>query len=212
MAENYDQIRTRSPLTSLDGTETFTVNQGGLTKGGFLSVLRDWIVSTIQVTRAQISDATAFGRSLLGLDDKDALLEVLEIEPAAAIATSAELEAGTETGVRSLSPSLVVEAIAFHTAKDPHFVDADTTLTEANVGEVLVCDSDEAIEVTVPVLAITTGKFQIINLALDAVTILPGSGVTLLDNTGNKTEIEVVQYAHVEFIYISDDTWYLRVQ
>lgn len=205
MSENYDQIRTRAPFTTLDGSETLTINQGGATKGGFLSVLKAWVLDSLTVTRAAISDATAYGRTLMGLADVAALKT--EVLPAAA--TPIELEEGTVEDARMFTPNLIVDAIAFHTApKAPQFIEENTTISESHIGSILVCDAPAAIDVTVADL--TAGQFELINLAVDAVTIEPDVDVIFMDSTGTIVSKTVAQYAHVRVSFIGNSTWYIK--
>lgn len=216
MAENFDQTRTRAPFTTVDGTETIVLNQGGLTKGGFLSVLRTWILDSLTVVRSQISDATAFGRDLLGLADATALNDLI-VHPTPYLppvtATSEELELGTETDERMFTPSLIVEAIAFHTApKNPQAIEESIEITEDEVGGILVCDAADEIDITLPeLIGLQRGAIQVINLATDPVSIVT-DGTTLIDGTGTIVDKTVIQYEHAELIYLGDNTWYVREQ
>lgn len=205
MSENYDQIRTRAPFTTLDGTETLTINQSGSTKGGFLSVLKTWVLEGLTLTRAAISDATAYGRTLMEMADADALkTEVLPAE-----ATSLELEEGTVEDARMFTPNLIVDAIAHHTApKVPQFIEENTTIADSHLGAILVCDAPGAIALTVADL--TSGQFEVINLAVDAVSIEPDVDVVFMDSTGTITSKTVAQYAHVRVSFIGNSTWYIK--
>lgn len=207
MAENYDQIRVRAPFTTLDGTETMTLSQGSTTKGGFLSVLKAWVLNNLTIEAEQIDDATTFGKDLLVLEDAAELQGLLTLPE---LATTPEMEAGTEDEERAMSPELVVEAIKHHTANTPVGVTADKTLTLADISDVLVCDAVGNIEITVPVLArLTNGKIHIINLSADTVSIILDD-TTLIDTTGDIVSKDIAQFAHVELIYMGDDTWYAR--
>lgn len=210
MAENFDQTRARSPFTSVDGSETVVLHQDGVTKGGFLSVLRDWIVEGLQVVTDQISNATAFGRNLLQLDDRAALNGLIDFP---STASSGELEEGTQEEIRSLSPSLLVEAIAFHTApKNPQSIDSNHVISDDDVNSILVCDATSEIDITLPVIAgLQRGAIEIINLADTPVSIIPDS-VIIIDSTGATLELTVEQYAYQVLIYLGDDTWYAREQ
>lgn len=45
--KTIDQIATDHPVTSVDGTELFLVSKSGITSGGALTVIKDWILSLI---------------------------------------------------------------------------------------------------------------------------------------------------------------------
>lgn len=207
MAENFDQTRQRSPFTSVDGSETIVLNQGGVTKGGFLSVIKDWILDTLTVTRSQIDDATGFGRDLLAVEDATELTSLVEFP---AVATATELEEGTVQSLRMVTPQLVVGAINFHAGKVPFAIDANTIIDEDDLSSILVCDAIAAISITVPVMVgVQHGSLQVINLAPDPVSILTDSTI-LIDSTGTIVNKDIAQYEHVELIYLGDDTWYIR--
>lgn len=184
MSENFDQIRSRSPFTSVDGSETIVLNQNGVTKGGFLSVLREYI--------------------LAGFDP------VPYVPPAQA--TDQELQLGAETDERMYSPRQIVETIAFHTApKEPHFINEDSEITEADLNTILVCDAGHEITLSLTDLpAIENGYFRVVNLAESAVTVTKPTGVTFVDTTGVITDKAVMQHSMLEFLFIGDSTWYVR--
>lgn len=213
MAENIDQIRQRSPFTTVDGTESILLQQSGVTKAGFLSVIRTWILDTFQINRDQINDATEFGRDLLTLEDAVDLNLLITHPPLPPSATQAEMDAGTETASRMYSPSILIDAIQSRVPlpKIPQSIDVDTTLTNGEIGSVLVCDASQEITVTVPQLALTYGTVQIINLAASPVSIEPDN-TTLIDGTGTIIEKSIVQYEHVELIFLGNNTWYVREQ
>lgn len=207
---NLDQIRTDNPITSLDGTETFIVNQGGDTKGGFLSDLLEWIASVIEIPVAQITEAGTYAATMLGFDDlEDAQATLL---PAAADA--AAIITGTSEDLASFTPKVISDAV-LELLDDalipvaPLDVDADATLTDNIIGRTVVCDGAAAVELTLEQLALPPGtKFKVINLAVDDVTVTPDA-VTLIDSTGTITDLTLTQYSSAIFEYIADDTWYI---
>lgn len=217
MAENFDQTRIRSPFTTVDGSETVVLNQGGETKGGFLSVIRTWILDSLSITKSQIQDSTEFGRSLLELEDTGDL-NALVVHPTPytppETATQQEIEDGVEEGERMFSPSLLVSAIAYHTRKQiPLSITSSRAITLSDIGMILVCDALDEIDITIPVFpGFEEGSFHVVNLGADPVNIVVSGGATLIDSTGEISEYEVTQYSCVELIYIGDDTWYVGVK
>ena len=208
---NLDQIRTAAPITVLDGTETFIINQSGITKGGFLSDLLEWIASAIDLGVDRITEAGAYASTMLGFVDlEDAQAELLPAE-----ADLVTVLAGTVEDLRSYSPKTIADAIAaiVEDATDPIApleITTNTTLADTIQGRTVVCDGAAAVELTLESLALPLGtKFKVVNLAVDAVTVTPDVGVTLIDSTGSIVDLTLIQYASASFEYIAEDTWYI---
>lgn len=207
---NLDQIRTASPILALDGTETFIVNQSGVTKGGFLSDLLEWIAGAIEIGVDAITEAGPYAATILGFADlEDAQAELLPIE-----ADTAAILAGTELELRSFAPKSIFDAITdvVENATDPIApleITTNTTLADTIQGRTVVCDGAAAVELTLESLALPLGtKFKVINLAVDDVTVTPDL-VTFIDSTGAIADLTLVQHASATFEYIALDTWYI---
>ena len=199
MARNYDQIRTESPFTVLDGTETVTLNQGGITKGGFLSIVRSWIANTI---------GTTFGRSVLNM----ANIAALQTAVLPATASDVDLETATEEDPRQMSPSLLAGAILYHAKVREALQIADNiVLDEGDLDRIIISDGVAAVEVELPAIADidTSYYFVLINLAEDAVTLTP-VGTTLIGTSGALVDVTIPQYGSIDALYLGSDTWYIK--
>lgn len=110
--KTYDQIRTDAPIDTLGANDTFLISQSAITKGGPISLLRDWINSFYDlVSQAEAEAGTETEvRKWSPLRIAEAIA-ALETGPHEAV-SQVEAEAGTETGLRSFSPLRIAEAIA----------------------------------------------------------------------------------------------------
>lgn len=196
MARDFDQIRTDSPFSALDGTETIVLNQGAITKGGYLSVVREWIQSTI---------GTTFGRSLLQLDELTDLTNLTTPQTA----TQTEMEEGTEEELRSMSPALVSKAIENVVQRSNELVDDDVTLTDDHMRRLLVCDAPNAIEVDLAVPSTGAGFFWLVNLSVEPV-VIGSDTLSILTPLGPELDVTIPQYGFVNAIYLGADTWYIK--
>lgn len=208
---NFDQIRVDRPINPLDGTETFIVNQGGVTRGGFLSALLAWIQNTIEVSVDAISESGSYASTILGFDDlEDARATLLPDD-----GTAEEILTGTETEARIWSPDVLADAIDEIVTEavaipGPVLVNDDVTLDGGIARNLVKCNPTEAIVVTLPALALPEGTpFKIINLENFDVTVTPAS-VTLIDSTGPIVDLVLSQYDSANFTYIDEDTWFVE--
>lgn len=208
MSENFDDIRLRSPFSSVDGTETLILNQGGTTKGGFLSVVLNWVRDNLTVNPANIgSPATAYGKGLL----ETASREALRTEAAPITGTEVEFANSTLTAVRSVTPALLATAVVTHAQKTPQAITATTSITNAHLGRILVCAASSAITLTVPTIAsLARGAIQVINLGSSNVTLASGAGITLTGSTGTIATKVIPQYGRVEALYLGSNRWDIR--
>lgn len=208
MAEDFDDIRMRSPFSSVDGNETIVLNQNGTTKGGFLSVMLNWIRDNLTVTPDNIAaPATSYGRNILTIANQAALRN----EAAPAIVTESDLLTGTLTQVRSLTPALLTSAIISHSQKTPQAITSATTLSTAHLGKILVCDATGAISLTLPTITgMTRGAFEVINLASSNVTLTPGAGITFIGDTGTIANKVIPQYAQIKAFWLGSNRWSIR--
>lgn len=196
MARDFDQIRTDSPFTSLDGTETIVLNQGAITKGGFLSVIREWIQSTI---------GTPFGRSLLQLGELSDLTDLTTLQTA----TEQEMQEGTEEELRSVSPALITQAFENIVQRPNELIDDDAVLTDGHMRRLLVCDAAAPIEVDLFVPSSGMGYFWLVNLSEDPVVIGTDT-LSILTPQGPEIEVTVPQYGFVNAVFLGSDTWYIK--
>lgn len=208
MAENFDDIRLRSPFTTVDGSETLIINQGGSTKGGFLSVLLNWIRDNLTVAPNNIgSPATAYGRGLLSTESRD----TLRTEAAPVTGTDVEFANPANNSIRSISPSLLATAVVTHAQKTPQAITVSTTLTSSHLGRILVCDTSSAITLTLPTIAgIARGEIQIINLGTGIVTLTSGAGITFLSDTGTIANKAIARYKSVQVFFLGTNRWDIR--
>ncbi|QFR56730.1 hypothetical protein CPT_Mendera_204 [Stenotrophomonas phage Mendera] len=109
-AETYDQIRARSPIDTLQGTELILVQDGGVTKGGFVSILKSYVLNGFTILADAISDATSVGKSLLKATDQAAARSAIGAAPVYTTVTQTEAEEGTATTVRSWTAQRVRQA------------------------------------------------------------------------------------------------------
>lgn len=196
MARDFDNIRNESPFTSLVGDETIVLNQGGVTKGGFISVVREWVSNTI---------GTDFGRSILGMADRDALLEQSTHD----LATTQEMADGFEEDPRSMSPLLVRQAIDAVCRRPNLAVETGAQLGEEHLYRLLVCEADTAISLILPEDSGNEGFMYVVNLGGEDVTIDAGIS-TLVGATGPISEIIVEPYGFVEIHSLGNATWYVK--
>lgn len=180
--KSFDDIRIEEPLGPLDGNETFVVNQGGVTRGGFLSVLRSWLQTTIQLTISNITD-------------------ISNVLPVAG--TAAEIVAATETAARTFSPKTIADGVY----QTPIVITSATTLDAASCRRrTIVTDSATAFALTVPTLTLPLGvEFSVVNKGAGTVSVTPSTGVPI--NGSDSLPIDVLQYEHVTFTYVATDTW-----
>ena len=206
MARNYDQIRVASPFSTLTGAETITLNQSGVTKGGFLSVIREWLQNTINLNMSRI-EATPFFRGLADLDDADELKTLVLPE----VASQSTLDTGTSTTPVLVTPLRLATMVDNRTAPKTVLVVTNTyTINAAALNRTIVCNRSSAFGVSLPLIAgvLTSDKFSMINRGAGKVTVTPTT-VTFLTKAGAASTIELDQNKSIDAQYIGSNIWYI---
>lgn len=206
---NFDQIRINYPFGSLTGTETFIAQQDGLTKGGFLSVLKEWMF--VDFVAAGITDATTVGKNILTAANADDVMTAIGLsEP-----SPANVVNQSETEYRFLwSPKDVHDAISSREVKVPVEITVTGDAALSWVGrKVIARHGATSITQTLPVtedpVTFTAGmEFTIINLG-GSVVVVDGSDGIIEDSVGTATSITIPVNEKAVFVCTADNTWFV---
>lgn len=221
-AENYDQIRTRSPISTLTGSETFLVQDAGVTKGGFVSIIRAYVLNGLEVLSDAISDATDVGKALLKATDKAAARSAIDASPIYSTVTQTEAETGTATTVRNWTAQRVSQAAtavanALFKKTAPASNAAAFTLTPAmNKNQFVQYTGATAVVVTLPATGtdFTADMDPILVLnnasANVSITLKATSPVTLICKDSAATtagEVPLTRYSSARVRMVSANKW-----
>lgn len=223
MSKDFDAIRADNPITSLTGTETFVIQDSGITKGGFLSVLRDWVRTGFELTSTAISDASASGRAVLTGTAAEGR-SALGAQAALSTVTDAEATTGTSTTVRGWSPAKVTIAIKAITDSISSAVDAlkpkasaqytaNKTVDAAMLFRMNTVNSASAVEITLPLTGTafdTSSTLYILNVGAGTTTVKSASGATMVGKsiTGNTTTL--AQYDSLTVRCLGANAWFVE--
>ena len=181
MSKNFDQIRTEAPLATVDGTETFIVNKGGVTSGGFLSILKAYVLAGFEAVN--ITNSTTLGRGLItaaAASDGRTLLEAAQQRTAI---NQADAEAGTATIIQDFTAQRVRQAIASYSdpkRRNSIVLTATTTVSQTHTDRTVICDSASAFDINFPDSGTTFGNKEtvlLVNLGTADVTLKGGSSL-----------------------------------
>lgn len=210
MAKTFDQLRTDHPITTLDGTETFVVQKLGITGGGFLSVLRDWILNSVNALA--ITDSTSVGRAVLTAVDAAAARTAISAQQALATVSQVDAEAGTSTTVYNWSPERVRQAIEAAPKATVKVVDpGNITATSSYANRTTVIDSSTAIDFVLPSSGTEFGSkdtIRLINLGTGTVTVTGGASL-IVSGTGVETEFDLATNKMVTLYNLTGNEWFL---
>lgn len=223
MSKDFDAIRTDQPFTTLDGTETFVLQSGGVTKGGFMSVLRDWVRTGFQIASAAITDASASGKTVLTGTPAEGR-GALQAQAALTTVSDAEVAAGTGTTVRGYTPAKVTASIKVITdplqttinalkPKPSSELTADKTVDAPMLFRMNTVNSATAVTITLPKTGTafdTASTLTILNVAAGTVTVKSATGATMVGKsiTGNTTTL--AQYDSLKIQCIGTDAWFVE--
>lgn len=213
MSKNYDQIRTSSPLSTLDGTETFTVNQSGVTKGGFLSLLKTFIKSGF--VAADVTNSTSTGRDVLTAANAAAGRTALGAQATLTVVDQATAEAGVSTTLLGWTSQRVRQAIAAYS--DPKrlpslVVTASGTANNTYTNRTVIASASGAITIGLPTSGSdfsSTDVLVIANLGTAPVTIDGASSITQ-KGTGVVTSYSLAVNGIVRLYNLGGYNWFLE--
>lgn len=210
MAKTLDQLRADHPITSLDGTETFVVQKLGVTGGGFLSVLREWVLASVNALA--ITDSTAVGRDVLTATDAAAARTAISAQQELTTVSQVDAEAGTSSVEHNWTPERVRQAIDAVPKATVEVVDpGNIAPTASYANRTTVIKSSTAIDFTLPSSGTEFGpkdSIRLINLGAATVTIT--GGVKLyVSGTGVETEFDLVTNKMVTLYNLAGNEWFL---
>ena len=115
--KNLDQLNDTGALA---GTETIHVRDGGVdersTVGAVVTLAQTGMASDAELAAHEADTTSVHGiadtSALLDTSDIGTTVQAYDVDIATVAASQAEMEAGTETALRSMSPARVAQAIA----------------------------------------------------------------------------------------------------